>query len=120
MKGMTGMKKFEHGGNIYQENSEKEWLDFSANINPLGLADNVQQKLQAEIASVVNYPEPYGKKLKQAIAVHYNISADEIIAGNVHRNYYICFFKLNAHGGYLFPCRHLVNMSGRHFRLVVK
>ena len=42
------MKKFEHGGNIYQENSEKEWLDFSANINPLGLADNVQQKLQAQ------------------------------------------------------------------------
>ena len=56
-----------HGGEVY---ARKIDLDFSANINPLGLADNVQQKLQAEIASVVNYPEPYGKKLKQAIAVN--------------------------------------------------
>lgn len=103
MKGMTGMKKFEHGGNIYQENSEKEWLDFSANINPLGLADNVQQKLQAEIASVVNYPEPYGKKLKQAIAVHYNISADEIIAGNGASELLYLFFQTERPRRVLIP-----------------
>ena len=53
------MEKFEHGGNIYEEApAGGKWLDFSANINPLGLAPAVRAAIAENIDGVVNYPDP--------------------------------------------------------------
>ena len=42
------IQRFEHGGNVYQPLPKgKAWLDFSANINPLGLSPAVRQALAA-------------------------------------------------------------------------
>ena len=42
------IKRFEHGGNIYQPVPDGgPWLDFSANINPLGLPESIRQALAA-------------------------------------------------------------------------
>ena len=42
------IKRFEHGGNIYEAPPPgKVWLDFSANINPLGLSPAVMASLTA-------------------------------------------------------------------------
>ena len=76
-------QRFEHGGNIYQENpAQTPWLDFSANINPLGLSPNVKKAIQMHIDDVMHYPDPQGTQLKQALQAHYHIPYESIILGN--------------------------------------
>ena len=48
---MNGKTAFEHGGNLYAALRQKggrltDLLDFSANINPLGVAESIRQSLQ--------------------------------------------------------------------------
>ena len=59
---------FVHGGNIYEyEAPAGGWLDFSANINPLGMAPEVRQAIAANIDGLVHYPDPRGTELKAAL-----------------------------------------------------
>lgn len=42
--------RFVHGGNVYEPTADGEpWLDFSANINPLGLSPRVKEAIIAHI-----------------------------------------------------------------------
>lgn len=76
-------QRFEHGGNIYQENpAQTPWLDFSANINPLGLSPNVKQAIELHIDDVIHYPDPQGTRLKQALQAQYQIPYESILLGN--------------------------------------
>ena len=76
-------RRFAHGGNIYDVNpAQGEWLDFSANINPLGLSTAVRQAIEKEIPHLVHYPDPSARALKQAIAEHYDVPLSEIVLGN--------------------------------------
>lgn len=77
------MKPFEHGGNVYSAGVRNfEVVDFSANINPLGLSDSIKKSIIDNMESLVHYPDPAGTLLKQAISVHYGIDADRVILGN--------------------------------------
>ena len=77
------MEKFQHGGQIYDENGKTEnFLDFSANINPLGLSENVRQALLKNFEGIVNYPDPNATELKNAISRRYKISAENLILLN--------------------------------------
>lgn len=77
------MKKFEHGGNIYEKRPEgAEWLDFSANINPLGLALSARKAIESSIEDLVHYPDPEARELREAIAGHYNVPLEGVVAGN--------------------------------------
>ena len=77
------MKKFEHGGNIYAEKSPTgKWLDFSANINPLGLSTLVRKAIIDNLDGVTSYPDPAAAKLKAALAAYYIVAVDNIILGN--------------------------------------
>lgn len=77
------MEKFEHGGNIYEKQSDGlKWLDFSANINPLGLAASAREAIESSIEDVVHYPDPEARELREAIAGHYNVPLEEIVTGN--------------------------------------
>lgn len=76
-------QRFEHGGNIYQPNpTQTKWLDFSANINPLGLSPNVKEAIQHHIDDIIHYPDPQGKQLKEALQAYYQIPYESIILGN--------------------------------------
>ena len=76
-------QRFEHGGNIYQSNpSQTHWLDFSANINPLGLSPNVKKMIQLHVDDIIHYPDPQGRQLKDALHVQYQIPASSILLGN--------------------------------------
>lgn len=69
----------QHGGNISRlENI----LDFSANINPLGVPESVRAAIAGSIESVEVYPDPYCTELRETIAVHERISAENIVCGN--------------------------------------
>jgi len=75
-------QQFEHGGNIYVLPNRTSILDYSANINPLGLSDKVKEAILREIDGVVHYPDPAASALKQAISSHYQVAPEYITVGN--------------------------------------
>ena len=86
-------RRFAHGGNIYDAAPDGgEWLDFSANINPLGLSEKVRQAIENEIGNLVHYPDPAARVLKQAIAKHYGVPLEEIVLGNGGAELFYVFF----------------------------
>lgn len=80
------MKVFEHGGNVYGKIDPAadfcRWLDFSANINPLGMADSIRRSILDNMDNLIHYPDPAGRMLKQAISVYVGVSEKNIVLGN--------------------------------------
>ena len=79
--------RFLHGGNIYETQIEhiqknRKILDFSANINPLGIPERVRHAVVDALDLAVHYPDPVCRKLKSALAEYYGLSQDFIICGN--------------------------------------
>lgn len=86
---------FEHGGNLYKikRNSKQcQLLDFSANINPLGLSASVRQAIVAHIPAIIHYPDAEGYDLKQSIGKQYGLPIEKITLGNgaVELLYVLC------------------------------
>jgi len=73
-----------HGG-IYSARSYAVRIDFSSNVNPLGISRKVLTKLQKDLPRLsLNYPDPESLDLKKSL-VHYmneRISCDQISVGN--------------------------------------
>ena len=59
------MKRFEHGGDIY---AHPGVIDFSANINPLGMPAAVVDALKDSVLSFDAYPDHECRELREAIA----------------------------------------------------
>ena len=58
-----------HGGDIYSfQKQEKPLLDFSANINPLGVPDVLRSAIVNVVDFLVHYPDPAQRRLRQALA----------------------------------------------------
>lgn len=86
------MEKFQHGGQIYNKfGSAEKFLDFSANINPLGLSEKISQTLQKNFSGIVNYPDPEAIELKSAISQKYKISAENLILLNGAAEFFYLF-----------------------------
>ena len=69
----------QHGGNIsHFENI----LDFSANINPLGIPESVKRAVEASVSEMDKYPDPYCSALRERLAAYEGIPADNIVCGN--------------------------------------
>ncbi|QEK11809.1 threonine-phosphate decarboxylase [Crassaminicella thermophila] len=81
------MKCVKHGGNIYEIADKlgvgkEEIIDFSANINPLGLPDSYKEALVKNINIIENYPDPKYRGLVEAIANYHHIDNKYITVGN--------------------------------------
>ena len=77
------MEKYEHGGQIYDAKGKSgDWLDFSANINPLGLSEKIFQALKENLRGIVNYPDPNFTELKKKIAKRYEVSEKNLVLLN--------------------------------------
>ncbi|WP_455486828.1 pyridoxal phosphate-dependent aminotransferase, partial [Clostridium sp.] len=76
--------KLTHGGDIYTYNEmfKREALDYSANINPLGMPRGVKEALIESIDSWINYPDPLCRELKSDLADNENVDNEYIILGN--------------------------------------
>jgi threonine-phosphate decarboxylase len=68
-----------HGG--YQ-GKNKSMLDFSVNINPMGIPDGIREKLIAGIDELVKYPEITGTSVIKKIAADVGVSRENIVLGN--------------------------------------
>ncbi len=73
------MDRFEHGGDIY---SKKVRLDFSANINPLGMPQGAKRSIRNAAALCCTYPDPYCRELTETISEKESISREKILCGN--------------------------------------
>ena len=74
-----------HGGDIYNlplKNGLSGILDYSANINPLGVPAGVRKALQKAIDDSVNYPDPFCRKLRRRLGDSLRISPAAIYCGN--------------------------------------
>ncbi|MBU2227072.1 MAG: cobyric acid synthase [Proteobacteria bacterium] len=76
-----------HGGNIAKLAAAAgkpagEILDFSANINPLGLPEWLRPLISSRVGALVHYPDPDCTDLVRAFAEHHDVCPDEILMGN--------------------------------------
>ena len=79
----------QHGGDIYSEEIQKQiakedrkFLDFSANINPLGMPAGVRLAVMEALDKAEHYPDPESRKLKQALAEYHEVPEEALICGN--------------------------------------
>ncbi|NLW23845.1 MAG: threonine-phosphate decarboxylase [Clostridia bacterium] len=76
-----------HGGNL-KEASEiydfpvDKFLDFSANINPLGPPPIVYEIIKENLTEISRYPDSRNLELKKALAAHLHICQNNLILGN--------------------------------------
>jgi threonine-phosphate decarboxylase len=76
-----------HGGNIYkigkQFNIKKEdIIDFSSNINPLGISEILKNEIINNFGMLRNYPDPEYSDLRQAIAEYNRTDIENVLIGN--------------------------------------
>lgn len=73
-----------HGGNIYklQREGKKDILDYSSNINPLGVPESLKKAVSENFSLLTRYPDINYTELRESIGKYNNISPENIIAGN--------------------------------------
>lgn len=79
------MVKKEHGGDIYTERGLPdgvELVDFSANLNPLGMPQAVKDALCQDLDAYQSYPDPQCRTLRRAIGEEYGVPESWVVCGN--------------------------------------
>jgi threonine-phosphate decarboxylase len=76
-----------HGGNIREAArrygiAEKDFVDFSASINPLGPSSAARRAARKAVDRIDRYPDPDMFDLRSAIARYYGIKPDQVVCGN--------------------------------------
>ncbi|MDD5495759.1 MAG: threonine-phosphate decarboxylase CobD [Candidatus Omnitrophica bacterium] len=75
---------FSHGGDIYgiRRKGAGSIIDFSSNINPLGLPHSAKKAASGNIDAITRYPDIESRALKAGIADYWDISPENILCGN--------------------------------------
>jgi len=78
------MTKDLHGGNIYkfQREGKNDILDYSSNINPLGVPQKFIDIAKESFDKLISYPDPYYIELRKKIAKFNSVDMNNIIVGN--------------------------------------
>lgn len=76
---MAGRMDYSHGGDIYRQQIE---LDFSVNLNPLGMPENVKEAIINHVADYETYPDFRAERLCKALSEKEQVPVDNILCGN--------------------------------------
>ncbi|TVY04363.1 threonine-phosphate decarboxylase CobD [Cohnella terricola] len=81
------LEPYGHGGDLLTASGRfgiapGEWLDYSANINPLGPPPQALDALADGMRAIVNYPDPAHRELKRLLAAKLNVAENELLIGN--------------------------------------
>ncbi|MCL0038624.1 aminotransferase class I/II-fold pyridoxal phosphate-dependent enzyme, partial [Thermodesulfovibrionales bacterium] len=76
-----------HGGNIRvhlegKTSQGEEIIDFSVNVNPLGMSSSARKTLKENIDILIHYPEPDSRQLKESLASFHSVGYDNLLIGN--------------------------------------
>lgn len=66
-----------HGGDL-----DKQFLDFSININPLGMAEGIEDRIKEKISLSVRYPDIYYADSLSLVADYYQVAVSHIFLCN--------------------------------------
>ncbi len=69
-----------HGG--YYGDNHEEVMDFSVNINPLGVPEKLIEALKKELEKMARYPEIDGATGKEALGQYLGVKSEKLILGN--------------------------------------
>ena len=73
------MLRYEHGGDVY--GNPHLALDFSVNVNPLGMPDGVKRALVSHLEEYTRYPDPQCRALRAALAARYGLAPEQVLCG---------------------------------------
>ena len=82
------MKWPSHGGQpqqikqLFQIPEDRLLLDFSANLNPLGVPDWLEEAWIRSFRELDRYPDPNYSAMRQAIADHEGVGSDQVLPTN--------------------------------------
>lgn len=79
------MHKLVHGGDIYSKREipkNRRLIDFSANINPLGMPLSVKTAIIDNIDNFSCYPDPLSRELIKEISEYEKVRQEYIVCGN--------------------------------------
>lgn len=68
-----------HGGDIYRNHVK---LDYSVNVNPLGIPEGVKKVLLQEIDRLDQYPDMLCEELKKELSASLGIESKRLVCGN--------------------------------------
>ena len=68
-----------HGGDIYRNYVK---IDFSVNVNPLGIPDAVEAALHEAVENCSRYPDISAEKLKKAVSGMLTVLKEYLLFGN--------------------------------------
>lgn len=68
-----------HGGDIYRNQVQ---MDFSVNVNPLGIPERVKKALNEAIGTCNTYPDMHCEKLKKKLANVLRVPEEHLVFGN--------------------------------------
>lgn len=76
-----------HGGNLMLAREkfglkEKEFVDFSANINPLGFSARAMAAVVESLSVITSYPDPECRELTDTLAGYLHIFPENLLFGN--------------------------------------
>ncbi|MBI1820999.1 MAG: threonine-phosphate decarboxylase [Nitrospirae bacterium] len=76
-----------HGGNLSEVQEKYGWcseevIDFSTNVNPLGIPPSALKAFENSFKEVGAYPDSQSRTLLRKASAHYALSSTEILAGN--------------------------------------
>ncbi len=76
-----------HGGNIEEAIEKyglknKDLIDFSANINPLGFSPAVKENILRNIKKISDYPDPECRNIKKSLAAYLGVPREYLLIGN--------------------------------------
>lgn len=80
------LEKYGHGGDLLTAaelyGNKSPFLDFSANINPLGPPPAVLEMLQTAMSTVIAYPDPGHRRFKHLLADNLGTDSNWLTVGN--------------------------------------
>lgn len=73
-----------HGGDVetFRQRYGRDFIDFSSNINPFGIPDEIRDTIIKGVPELVSYPDIQYRKLKTSLAKYLNCSVENVVVGN--------------------------------------
>lgn len=71
-----------HGADILSYKTDKDLIDFSSNINPLGYPEGLKEFIISEFDNVKSYPDIHYRKLKESLSNYLKTDSRYIVPGN--------------------------------------
>ena len=84
---MKAWRNIHHGGKrrdgaIAADKRKEDMIDFSVNVTPLGIPENIRRAMEESLSRAGWYPDDSKRNLKEALNRKYGLPAENICVGN--------------------------------------